>query len=154
MVRNLKLLVALGLIFVLGCGKSTPVTAPLSGEIKTAQGVACDGALIVFHPKEKARENDAKPLAIADASGKFVVRTHAEADGAEPGEYAITVVWPAKAGNAGSKQMSLSDEGSQVGSGPDRLNNAYGDPKTTKLQLEVKPHENEALQLIVEERAN
>jgi hypothetical protein len=154
MARNRNLFVALGLMFVLGCGKSTPVTAPLSGEIKTTQGVACEGALIVFHPQEKARENDAKPLAIADASGKFVVRTHADADGAEPGQYAITVVWPGTPGNAGSKQMSLSDEGSQVGSGPDRLNHAYGDPKTTKLQLEVKPSENELLQLVVEEPAN
>jgi hypothetical protein len=134
---------------LVGCGKSAPNTTLLSGEIKTDQGVACAGAFIVFHPQEKERLNDPKPLAIADTEGKFVVRTHGEADGAEPGEYAITVVWPQTAGRNGAKQMSLSDEGSQVGSGPDQLNNVYGDPKTTKLKVTVKKESNEPLLLTV-----
>jgi hypothetical protein len=136
---------------VVGCGKSAPNTTALSGEIKTEQGVVCAGALIVLHPQEQERLNDPKPLAIADAEGKFVVRTHGEADGAEPGEYAITVVWPQPAGGNGTKQMSLSDEGSQVGSGPDQLNNVYGDPKTTKLKVTVKSEANEPLRLTVRE---
>lgn len=137
------------LALITGCGKSKPVTAALSGEIKTSSGAPCDGALIVLHPQEPTRVNAAKPLAIASADGKFIVRTHSENDGAEPGDYAITVVWPGKAD--GSKTMSLGDEGSQVGGGPDRLKNLYGDPKTTTLKVTVKADGNDPLQLTVNE---
>jgi hypothetical protein len=142
------LALTVSLLLLGGCSKTVPATSLLSGELKTDQGVACDGALIVLHPQEKERVNDAKPLAIVDSSGKFVVRTHSEADGAVPGDYAITVVWPDK---AGAKQMSLSDESSQVGSGADRLNNRYGDPKTTTLKVTVKAENNDPLQLTVSE---
>jgi hypothetical protein len=139
-----------GLLWLGGCGKAAPVTVEIRGELKTAAGTACGGALIVFHPQEPDRVNAAKPVAIAEADGSFVVRTFSDADGAEPGNYKITVVWP-QAKNAKEGQMSLSSEGGEVGGGPDRLKGAYGDPNTTTLQVTIKPADNEPLKLTVNE---
>jgi hypothetical protein len=92
-----------------GCSNSQPTTASVKGVIKTKQGQACDKALIVFHPLEKSRVNDAKPVAIAESNGEFVVRTHTIDDGAAPGEYGVTVVWPGD--SSGNQEFSLSGEG-------------------------------------------
>lgn len=140
-----------GLLFVGGCGKAAPVTAEIRGELKTAAGTPCGGALIVFHPQEPNRVNAAKPVAIAEADGSFVVRTFSDSDGAEPGNYKITVVWPQDK-NAKEAKMSLSSEGGEGGGGgPDRLKGAYGDPNTTKLGVTIKAEGNDPLKLTVEE---
>jgi hypothetical protein len=139
-----------GAVLLLGCGKAAPTTAEIRGELKTTSGTACGGALIVFHPQEPNRVNSAKPLAIAEADGSFVVRTFSDADGAEPGDYKVTVVWP-QAKNAKEGQMSLSSEGGEVSGGPDRLKGAYGDPNTTTLRVTIKPTDNEPLKLTVNE---
>jgi len=146
-VAHLTCLFAAMMGLSLGCGKSTPTTSEVRGTIKTQAGAPCDGAFLVFHPQEQARVNDAKPLAIADAEGNFVVRTFSETDGAVPGEYAVTVVWPEA---AKEKKMSLSDEGQGgVGGGPDRLNAAYGDPKTTTIKVTIAAQANEPLVVTV-----
>jgi hypothetical protein len=116
-----------------GCSNSQPTTASVKGVIKTKQGQACDKALIVFHPLEKSRVNDAKPVAIAESNGEFVVRTHTIDDGAAPGQYGVTVVWPGD--SSGNQEFSLSGEGN--GSGADRLGGRYGNPKDPKIKVTV-----------------
>lgn len=116
-----------------GCSNSHPKTASVKGVIKTKQGQACDKALIVFHPLEKSRVNDAKPVAIAESNGEFIVRTHTIDDGAAPGEYGVTVVWPGN--SSGKQEFSLSGEGN--GSGADRLGGRYGNPKDPKIKVTV-----------------
>jgi len=135
-------------MMVLGCGKAAPNTTPIAGTLKTTAGAPCSGALVVFHPQEKERLNDPKPLAIVDAAGNFTVRTFTEDDGAVPGEYAVTVVWPAAAKEA---KLSLSDEGNEVSSGPDRLKGAYGNPREAKFQVTIQSGNNPPLEFKVTE---
>jgi hypothetical protein len=109
---------------------------PVSGAVITTSGEACDGALVVFHPRDAGRENDAKPVATTDAEGRFELTTFAEGDGALPGEYGVTIVWnkPAEEG----KISLFGDEGSAPG-GQDRLGGRYGIPKSPKLEATVTP---------------
>lgn len=93
---------------LLGCSGNASKAVPSGGVIKTSKGEPCAGALIVLHPQEKARVNDPKPVATADANGNFVLRTHTLDDGAEPGEYGVTVVWLGS--DVGAKEFSLSSE--------------------------------------------
>ncbi len=116
-----------------GCSKGNPKTAVVRGVIKTKQGQPCSKALIVFHPLEKPRLNDPKPVATAEESGEFVVRTFTMDDGAVPGEYGVTVVWPGD--SDGQSALSLSGEGST--SGADRLGGKYGNPKDPKIKLTI-----------------
>jgi len=118
-----------------GCGQGVSKTAPVKGVIKTKQGQPCAKALVVFHPLEKARLNDPKPLAIAEDSGEFTVRTFANDDGAVPGDYGVTVVWPGEA--SGKSDFSLSGEGGS--SGADRLGGKYGNPKDPKIKVTIPP---------------
>ncbi len=122
----LTAMVALGA----GCS-SPPRIAPVSGKI-TYKGVACDGALVVFHPLESERVNDPKPVANTAGDGTYKLTSFAENDGAEPGEYGVTVVWNAPVKDA---KMSLSGEGS---AGSDRLKGKYGDPAAPKLKAKVE----------------
>jgi hypothetical protein len=131
-----------------GCGKAAPPTTEVRGKITTKDGTPCGGALLVFHPQEEARLNDAKPLAVSDAEGNFVVRTFSETDGAVPGDYAVTVVWPEA---AKEKKLSLTSEGdSEVSGGPDRLQGSYGDPSNPKIKVTVKAEANEPMSLQVD----
>ncbi|MFM2013643.1 MAG: hypothetical protein RLZZ396_2427 [Planctomycetota bacterium] len=116
-----------------GCSKGNPKTAAVKGMIKTKQGQPCGKALIVFHPLEKSRLNDPKPVATAEDSGEFVVRTFTLDDGAVPGEYGVTVVWPGE--NQGNSGLSLSGEGSSGGA--DRLGGKYGNPKDPKIKVTI-----------------
>jgi hypothetical protein len=104
------------------------------------------GALIVLHPLEKARVNDPKPVATADANGNFVLRTHTQDDGAEPGEYGVTVVWLGAA--AGAKEFSLSSESG--GGATDRLSGRYGNPKEPKIKITIPANGDKNLDIKVE----
>jgi len=118
---------------VLGCSQSGPAPVSVKGTVKTKKGQPCDNALVVFHPTAKDRLNDAKPLATTNAEGKFVLTTFAQDDGALPGDYGVTVVWPGKPGSA--SKMSLTGEGEAVGE--DQLKGKYGIPSTPLLKATV-----------------
>ena len=120
-------------ILIAGCGESEIAMVPVKGEVVTADGVPCDGALVVFHPQDEGKVNGPKPVATADENGQFVLTTNQQDDGAEPGKYGVTVVWnqPAK-----ESKFSLSGEGG--GGGPDKLGGRYGDPSNPLLQAVVE----------------
>jgi len=117
-----------------GCqrGPVRPATAPVAGRVVTTDGKPCDGALVVFHPKAPGRSADPKPVGRAADDGSFSLTTYETADGAVPGAYGVTVVWPPKAKEA---QITLSGEGG--GGGGDRLAGRYGDPKEPKVSVDV-----------------
>lgn len=120
-------------LIAVGCSPSEPAPVAVKGTVKTAKGQPCDNALVVFHPTAKERLNDPKPVATTNAEGVFVLTTFAQDDGALPGDYAVTVVWPGKAGAA--SKMSLSGEGEAVGA--DQLKGKYGDPSRPLLKATV-----------------
>jgi hypothetical protein len=97
----------------------------------TFKGQPCGGALVVFHPAEKGRENDPKPVATTKDDGTFTLSTFGENDGASAGEYGVTVVWNA---SAKSGKLSLGSEGD---GGADKLGGRYGDPRSPKLKASV-----------------
>jgi hypothetical protein len=148
---TLPLRLGLFSLFLLAAGCSQPVkTVPARGVIKTNQGQPCEKALIVFHPTEKERINDPKPLAIADSTGAFVVRTFGADDGAIPGEYGVTVVWHSEPSGEKPKISLFGDEEGGRPAGPDRLNGKYGNPKQPLIKLTIPPDGNSNIVLEVE----
>lgn len=70
-----------------GCSRSDrPAVIPVSGTI-TYNGTPVDGAIVSF---SSAVGNPAA-TAITDGSGKYVLHTFTEADGAAPGDYVVTI---------------------------------------------------------------
>ena len=117
----------------LGCGSSEPAPVSTKGIVKTKGGRPCDNALVVFHPLDQGRLNDPKPVATTNAEGQFVLTTFAPNDGALPGQYAVTVVWPGKDPKA--SKISVSGEGGSVGA--DQLKGKFGNPSKPLLKATV-----------------
>lgn len=131
-----------------GCGRGGgPTPVAVAGRVATAAGQPCGGALVVFHPRDTARLNDAKPVAIAADDGSFQATTTRQNDGAVPGEYGVTVVWPDPTKR--KQQMSLSSEGGS--SGPDRLKGRYGNPGRPRITVTIPPAGDRALSIVVDE---
>jgi hypothetical protein len=134
------------LLAVVGCGPTALPPMPISGSVKTVDGQPCVNALVVFHPKDKERVNAAKPVATTDAEGRFQLTTFALNDGAIPGEYGVTIVWPSVGGE--SSELSLSGEGKSVS--PDQLNGNYGNPAAPLIKVTVSAKTNEDLAFVVD----
>ncbi len=131
---NLKSVCVLFLLcLATGCGSSEPTPVSTKGVVKTKSGRPCDNALVVFHPLDQGRVNDPKPVATTNAEGQFVLTTFAVNDGAIPGEYAVTVVWPGQ--DAKTSKMSMTGEGGAVGA--DQLKGKFGNPSKPLLKVTV-----------------
>lgn len=117
--------------FLLGCGPTAPTMVSCTGTVKL-KGQPCDGALVVFHPQEGDRVNDAKPYATTGPDGSYTLTTFELNDGAREGNYGITVVW-----NVPDKEakFSLGGEGADVS---DKLQGRYGNPRAPQLSATVK----------------
>lgn len=131
--RFLKLTWPLLLSFVVGCAPTEPTPVATKGILKTKNGRPCNNALIVFHPLEQSRLNDPKPVAKTNSDGRFVLTTFAENDGALPGEYAVTVVWPGQETKSG--KISMTGEGASAG--PDQLKGKFGNPSKPLLKATI-----------------
>jgi hypothetical protein len=131
---------------IVGCGSATgPRPVAVSGKVATAAGKPCDGALVVLHPRAADRVNAAKPVATAAEDGTFRLTTAKPDDGAIPGEYGVTVVWPERAAPG---KMSLSSEGG--GGGRDRLGGRYGNPGQPKITVTIPPEGEKSLTITVD----
>ena len=119
--------------FAVGCTPSATGPVTTKGTVKTKSGRPCDNALVVFHPLEKNRLNDPKPVGKTDNNGSFMLTTLAENDGALPGDYAITVVWPGQ--DVKSSKMSLTGEGGAPGT--DQLKGKFGNPSKPLLKATI-----------------
>jgi hypothetical protein len=108
-----------------GGGKGEPAPTPVSGTL-TVKGRPAAGATIVFHPKSGAGP---KASAQTAANGEFRLTTNRADDGAVPGVYAVTVVWPDTA-------RSLGDG---TDDGADRLGGRYRDPANPLTTVTVAP---------------
>lgn len=133
---------------IVGCGSRVASPIPINGTVKTKDGQPCNSALVVLHPQESKRLNDPKPVATTDGEGRFKLTTFAENDGATPGDYGVTIVWP----GTGNKEaeLSLSSEGASVGA--DQLNGNYGDPAKPLIKVTVSKTSPSELSLVVDQK--
>ena len=116
-----------------GCGGDQKTMVAVSGKVMSTAGKPCEGALVVFHPQDAGKVNNAKPFAKTDATGSFKLTTDTEGDGAEPGNYGVTIVWQSAAKDS---KISLSSEGGNAGA--DVLKGKYANPGKPLINAEVK----------------
>jgi hypothetical protein len=97
------------------------------------KGNPATGALLVLHPLENVETGGPLPQATVTEDGSFRLSTYVQYDGAPPGKYAVTILWPS--------EIVQGEDGTPAG--PDRLKGHYSDPKKTPLQVEIRAQPNE-----------
>ncbi|REJ71819.1 MAG: carboxypeptidase regulatory-like domain-containing protein [Planctomycetota bacterium] len=139
--------VALGLCVVLlvGCGgpteKEMPETAPVSGTVMY-NGSPVEGATVTLQPA--AGSQDLKPASgTTDGQGQFTVSTFVSgsdyAEGAMPGDYAVTVTKTAGAGGEMSAEdlTGATKPDDAMEAGKSELPEKYADAATSGLTASV-----------------
>jgi hypothetical protein len=104
---------------------------PVVGKV-LFRGTPAEGATVTLHPLEVDLLKTPKPGAQVQKNGEFRLSTYQSYDGAPPGRYAVTIVYP-------SPERKENDENV----GPDLLQGRYADPKTTPLKVEIKEQTND-----------
>jgi len=113
-------------------------THPVKGKI-TFNGKPTPGAMIVFHPKvQPAEPAPPKPTGYVDADGNFVINTYGGNDGAPAGEYEVTIRWPKPVERDG-----------ELAPGPNVLPVRYGDPKQSKIVVQVAAGQNDVPPIVL-----
>ncbi|MBS0260510.1 MAG: PKD domain-containing protein, partial [Planctomycetes bacterium] len=102
---------------------------PVQGEV-FLDGVPADGAWIHFHPVNT--DEGAPAYAQVQSDGSFELTTHSQHDGAEAGNYTVTLIW----------RSEEKDDDGEVQYGPDRFGNRYHQAKSSTLRAKVEPGEN------------
>lgn len=101
-----------------GCEQELPVRFPVSGKI-LVNGQPAAGAKVRFLNTDEFQKS--MPVAYAETGedGSFRLSTVEARDGALPGEYRVTVVWPSRVQN----------EFGETVDGPDQLGGKYATPQ-------------------------
>jgi len=113
----------------LACG-SEPETAlyPVRGEV-FFEGQPAAGTAVVFHP---VNEDELSPAyATVQEDGSFELSTYGTHDGAEAGNYIVTITWIEEEKVDGESIVR-----------PDRLGGRYGNPKKSTLKATITAGEN------------
>ena len=121
---RLLLRAALAGVLLLGASCSGRKTVyPVTGKV-LFEGRPAAGALVQFHPLDKADNTAVVPLGEAGPDGTFRLTSYAHEDGAPAGRYTVTVSWgvPSKGGDGFDRILV-----------PAR----YLSPATSKLTAEV-----------------
>jgi hypothetical protein len=130
----------LAAVLALACascgGGSGPILHPVRGKV-THQGKPAAGALVVFHPVGNAGPAAVRPSALVGEDGSFSLTSSKPGDGAEAGQYQVTVIWLSTGGMAGGMG------GGEAKGDQDRLRGRYNTPSTSGLTAEVKPGPND-----------
>jgi hypothetical protein len=119
---------------LLGCGGGR--LAPVTGKV-LVDGAPAAGAVVVFNPAANPGTMERKPTAMTRADGTFTVGTLTADDGAAPGDYLVTVVWPGAPAKAKGPPKGLGGEDERVADGGDQLRGRYRDPQTSGLKVAV-----------------
>lgn len=132
--RPCGLLLALAVVGP-GCASKTTeqrkAVHPVQGKVFVQKKPAVR-AFVLFVPlNEPANSTDPRPHAEVKEDGSFALSTYGDDDGAPPGEYVVTIIWPGRA---------IADAQEDV---DDRLYGRYADPKRSKLRATVKEGKNE-----------
>jgi hypothetical protein len=96
---------------------------PVTGKV-LFEGRPTAGAVVQFHPLDRADDNPVVPLGEVGADGTFRLTTYSHEDGAPAGRYTVTVSWgvPSKGGDGFERILVPA---------------SYLSPATSKLTAEV-----------------
>ncbi|MGV3608384.1 MAG: hypothetical protein ACO1RA_18410 [Planctomycetaceae bacterium] len=125
------------------CNKAPdrPKVTQVSGQV-FVENKPAKGALITLVPMQ-APEDVAKswkfgyPRATVGADGKFQVSTYELGDGAPPGEYRLTIIWPVMEMVEGPDGELVEGE-KPVFPPQNRINTKYSEPGQTPLNIKVE----------------
>ena len=131
--------VGAGVLSMAGCGESGPTLYPVRGTVKVGGKPAAE-AIVFLHRVGRSAPDEPVPYGRAGADGAFVVTSRKPGDGAQAGEYVLTVVWP---------DMSKPEDSN--GMRPDALRGTYDKPAQSKFKVTVEARDNElaALDLVL-----
>lgn len=115
---------------VIGCGPSGPALYTVKGKV-TVNGKPAAKAVVFFHRKGKTDVNEHTPFGKANDDGSFSISTTPDQEGAQAGEYVVTVIWP---------DMTKPEDSN--GGRPDALHGLYDKVASSKLTATVKPEPN------------
>jgi hypothetical protein len=132
--RWLVLATALGCASCSGSdsGGLHPVTGKVLHNDKPARGV-----VVTFHLKGADPVKAIRPVGMSGEDGTFTLATGPR-EGAAPGEYVATFIWPENVAPKAKKAFSLDGPESQ-----DRLRGAYANPATSTFKVEIKEGANQ-----------
>jgi hypothetical protein len=120
---------ALACFLPLACGPAPEGQVyPVRGEV-FFQGEPAAGALVHFHPLND--EEGTAAFAVVQEDGSFELSTFGTNDGAEAGEYIVTLNW----------RDEEKVDGEMI-NGPDRFDGRYSKPDKSTLQATVSAGEN------------
>ena len=124
-------LLAAAAILAAGCADSGPKLYPVRGKV-VVDGKPASDAIVFLHRQGRADPGEPVPYGKADADGAFEVTTTKAGDGALPGEYVLTVVWP---------DMSKAPDGN--GERPDLLYGAFAAAAKSSIKATVGEKDNQ-----------
>jgi hypothetical protein len=131
-VRALVPLLLLALLLLPACSSGLN---EVKGKV-TQKGTPLKGALVFFHPQADPKAPPA--TGVTDEDGVYTLSTGAT-PGAAPGEYKVTIRWPAESKESKDKVL----QGHNPPPPSDRLGGKYANPKTTKLTATVNRGSND-----------
>ena len=136
---TVTLLAAVLMTTFVGCGPKRPAAAPVRGKI-TFQGKPVTEGQITFHP-----EHGRPAIGAIGTDGTYRLTTFKSDDGAEPGNYRVTI--DATRVTGGTQPKSFRDEMRNMNKGIvpkiERLvPEKYSRPETSPLTAEVKQDQN------------
>jgi len=131
------ILVGLTAVSLTGCHEHLPDPPPqifpVSGKVLRA-GKPMDGAYVKLLSVAPAPGQERwVPSATTDAEGNFVLSTYNSGDGAPPGDYVATVLWP----------EIFKDKFGDPMEGKDRLGGRYATPQRSPLKVTVEEGDNQ-----------
>lgn len=113
-----------------GCGNSGPKLYAVKGSVKV-DGKPAANATVFLHRKGRTDPAEPTPYGRCGADGSFAVTTVKDGDGAQSGDYLVTVVWP---------DMSKEPNGS--GERPDLLRGTYAGVGNSSIKATVEAKDN------------
>ncbi|HEX3150569.1 MAG TPA: carboxypeptidase-like regulatory domain-containing protein [Gemmataceae bacterium] len=134
-------LAALALCFLIatGCGPSKGY--PVSGKV-LVNGQPAAGAIVVLTPVSNPGTMDKKPSGMTKEDGTFELMTFKEGDGAPPGDYLVSIIWPGKPKSSGTPK-GLSGGEDERASSTDQLRGKYSDPQNSGLTVKIEAKANQ-----------
>lgn len=113
-----------------GCRKQSQQEIFEVEGVLTVNGEPAANASLAFHPLDRD-SNPRCPVGRTDTHGHFHLTTHSDFDGAPPGDYAVTIVWP-------DESSLIDDCNCSDFLQHDRLKGFYGNADQSEIRVTVQ----------------